>query len=114
MMERWNSMLQLSISLLIANLMLVSPVLHLNDKSHFVQVEEPSFTPKMNDHKVQIVKTASFLELLITKTLGTFSSHVHRAKHTMTNDQFLHLYTEYLPHDKPFFVVKKFQSNYLS
>ena len=113
MMERWISMIQLSISLLIANLMLISPVLHLHDKSQFDQVEEPSFTTKTNDHKVQIVKTASFLKLLIIKTLGTFSSHVHSAKHTMANDQFLKMYTEYLPHDKPFFVVKKFQSNYL-
>lgn len=114
MMERWNGMIQLSISLLIANLMLISPVLHLNDKPYFDQIEEPSFTSKTNDHKVQIVKTASFLELLITKTLGTFSSYVHSVKQTMTNDQNLKMYTEYLPHDKPFFVVKKFQSNYLS
>ena len=114
MMERWNSMLQLSISLLIANLMLISPTLHLNDKPHFDQVEEPSITPKVNDHKVEIVKAASYVELLIAKTLGTFSSHVHGAGQTMTDDQILNMYTEYLPHDKPFFVVKKFQSNYLS
>lgn len=107
-------MIQLSIPLLIANLMLMSPVLPLNELSHFDQVEEPSFTSKTNDHKVQAVKTASYFELLFTKTLATFNNHVYRAKQLMANDLFLNLYSEYFPHDKPFFVVKKFQSNYLS
>jgi hypothetical protein len=107
-------MIQLSISLLLANLMLISPVLPLNDKPHFNQVEQPAITPKVNDHKVKTVKKASYLELLLTKTLVTFSSQVYSVKQTMANDQHLKMYTELLPHDKPFLVVKKFQSNYLS
>jgi hypothetical protein len=107
-------MIQFSISLLVANLMFISPVLTIGDNLQLNSLEEPSYSSLDRDHKVQIVKSASLFKLLLMKTIGTFNSFKNHAVVTMFFDQQVKIHTEYLPYDKPFFVVKKFQANYLS
>jgi hypothetical protein len=104
-------MIQLSISILI---MLISPVLTLGDNAQLNPLEESSYTLLDRDHKVQIVNNASSLKLFLMKTFVTFNSIKDSAKVTMLLDQPLKNFIEYLPYDKPFLVVKKFQANYLS
>lgn len=111
MLERRINMIQLSISILI---MLISPVLTLGDNAQLNPLEESSYTLLDRDHKVQIVNNASSLKLFLMKTFVTFNSLKDSAKVTMLLDQPLKNFIEYLPYDKPFLVVKKFQANYLS
>lgn len=111
MLERRINMIQLSISILI---MLISPVLTLGDNAQLNPLEESSYTLLDRDHKVQIVNNASSLKLFFMKTFVTFNSLKDSAKVTMLLDQPLKNFIEYLPYDKPFLVVKKFQANYLS
>jgi hypothetical protein len=111
MLERRINMIQLSISILI---MLISPVLTLGDNAQLNPLEESSYTLLDRDHKVQIVNNASSLKLFLMKTFVTFNSLKDSAKVTKLLDQPLKNFIEYLPYDKPFLVVKKFQANYLS
>lgn len=108
-------MMKLGITFLFAIFMMViSPVLNLKDQFTFDHLEETSFSPLIIDQEIQIVKMASFLELHATKIFVAYCGNENNAIHTMINDQTLLLFIEYIPHDKPFLVVKKFQSNYLS
>jgi hypothetical protein len=114
MMERWSNMIQFSISLLVANIMLISPVLTLGDHLQLDPVEESSVTSLNSDHKIKIVKTASFLKFLFIKSIGALCCKEDHTNFTMINDHLFKKYSDFLPYDKPFFVVKKFQSNYIS
>jgi hypothetical protein len=115
MMERWIYMIKLGITFLFAIfMMIISPVLILKDQLNFDHLEETSFTPIILDQEIQIVKIASFLELQNAKVLVAFLGNENSAIHTMISDQILLFFSEHFPHDKPFLVVKKFQSNYLS
>jgi hypothetical protein len=108
-------MIKLGITFLLAIfMMIISPFLILKEHLFFGHLEEKSFAPIIIDQEIQIVKIASFLEMQTTKVLVAFRGNENSAIHTMIDDQILLFFSEYFPHDKPFLVVKKFQSNYLS
>ncbi len=99
--------------LIVSIVMFIIPVLNLKDQPEVDPLKQTSFTSLLFDHEFEMTQIASLLELQASKLLLAYRGYDQNAIQLVLHNQLVLNVIEFFSHDKPFFIVKKFQSNYL-